>query len=627
MVVSINQAALHLLDIKHKTSALRPLSEYQELIKDWTVGGEPYAPEKLTLALEGQTIPRQVATITTAANVEHIIQFTATPILDRRKQVIMAILIASDITQEQRTSAYWRTVGTVAQELSTELNVDIVLNSALDQIVESLGADVVIGIWLLDAQGQTLQLRAQRGLKAETVAHMQRLPVKCKSDVCAAVRTKKLRVNRDTQTKAPRFLDDQRLVKDEQIGSWLASPLLVGGRVIGSLAYGLRVPSRFYEDDLHAITAVSGFFAVAIDRAGLYEVSQRQSAELEATLSAINDGLIVYAHDMSVVRMNNAAESLYGFTKQEWSEKSHTERIEAVNERNEDGMPIAPDQSPLVRALWGEKVANFRSVITRPDDSVLHLTVSSAPIRDRTGTIIGAVANISDISNLIELMQQRDDLTSIVAHDLRQPLTVILGQAQVATKLARGGNAEKAATSTEAILTSARRMQVMIADLVDSVRSDTQNLVLDRKRIEIANFLKELLRRSEVGMDTSRIHLDVAIGIPPISADPARLERILLNLLSNALKYSDPGTPVEVRVRPDGSFAKISIQDQGQGIPVEERSRLFERYFRGIGAKKKESIGLGLYIARIIVEAHGGRIWAESEVGKGSTFSFTLPLA
>jgi len=128
-------------------------------------------------------------------------------------------------------------------------------------------------------------------------------------------------------------------------------------------------------------------------------------------------------------------------------------------------------------------------------------------------------------------------------------------------------------------------------------------------------------------LETDRIRLDVSDALPTVSADYNRLERIIANLLSNALKYSDPGTPVVIRAsQVDGSI-EIAISDQGNGIPAEDVPHLFDRFYRAKGARKAEGIGLGLFISKALVETHGGRIWVESELGKGSTFSFTLPVA
>jgi signal transduction histidine kinase len=173
-------------------------------------------------------------------------------------------------------------------------------------------------------------------------------------------------------------------------------------------------------------------------------------------------------------------------------------------------------------------------------------------------------------------------------------------------------------------------MNSMITDLVDSARLETGQIRLNRTSFDLKGFvvdLRERMARARPGR-IERIQVESREGLPPVLADPDRLERILANLLSNSLKYSEPDTPVTVRlVRADGEVV-TSVADRGHGIAPEELPQLFGKYYRTrAGREHPESLGLGLYITRKLVEAHGGRIWAESEVGRGSTFSFSLPFA
>ncbi len=154
-----------------------------------------------------------------------------------------------------------------------------------------------------------------------------------------------------------------------------------------------------------------------------------------------------------------------------------------------------------------------------------------------------------------------------------------------------------------------------------------KELVLERHSIELIPYLTDLLKRSKSLMDIERIHLEIPPHLPCVDADYSRLERILVNLLTNALKYSPEDRPVIIRAAQQENQVIISVQDFGQGIEAEDIPHLFERFYRAKGARKTEGIGLGLFITRILVEAHGGRVWVESELGEGSVFSFSLPLA
>jgi signal transduction histidine kinase len=145
--------------------------------------------------------------------------------------------------------------------------------------------------------------------------------------------------------------------------------------------------------------------------------------------------------------------------------------------------------------------------------------------------------------------------------------------------------------------------------------------------VNLYTYLTNYVERMRTVMDITRISLQVPDDIPPVVADYARLERIITNLLTNALKYSSPETPVMISAHRQGGMVVISVTDAGRGIAPEDVSHLFERYYRSEREHDTEGIGLGLYITKRLVEAHGGQIWVESEVGKGSTFSFTLPVA
>jgi signal transduction histidine kinase len=224
------------------------------------------------------------------------------------------------------------------------------------------------------------------------------------------------------------------------------------------------------------------------------------------------------------------------------------------------------------------------------------------------------------IARLRERTEQRDDLLRAVSHDLRTPLQVVLLQA---FRLVRAEDEERRRTG-KSILGAGRRMERIIADLVDSARLESGQLVLDRRPIAVQRLVADLLAGSEGALDTSRVSNAVPTDLPPVDADPDRLERVLVNLVGNALKYSTG--PVAVLGARHGGEVRISVRDEGPGIAPDDQPRLFHRYSR-TGDGEQEGLGLGLFIVRRLVEAHGGRVWVESAPGRGSTFSFTLPLA
>ncbi|HEY3352638.1 MAG TPA: ATP-binding protein [Polyangia bacterium] len=239
--------------------------------------------------------------------------------------------------------------------------------------------------------------------------------------------------------------------------------------------------------------------------------------------------------------------------------------------------------------------------------------------------VVSTTARLQDAVRARDrLLAQRDDFLRMVSHDLRSPLGAVLMQADVQLRGARARGEAPVVSGLESIRRNAARMQGMIDELVDTVQLEAGRFQLKPQRLELASWLTEAL--SHAALETGRIRTEVPADLPPMEVDPARLERVVLNLLSNALKYSPPEAEVVLRAERAGAELLVSVRDHGPGIPPDEIRLLFERFHRASTARQ-EGLGLCLYIARLIVEAHGGRIWVTSSVGAGSTFQFTLPLA
>jgi PAS domain S-box-containing protein len=227
-----------------------------------------------------------------------------------------------------------------------------------------------------------------------------------------------------------------------------------------------------------------------------------------------------------------------------------------------------------------------------------------------------------------QLLEQQKTFLHMVSHDLRAPLTIMLGHAELLHGVMEQAGNLQVVSSTEAIMRSVKRMDVMIDDLVDAARLEGGQMRLNPRPLSLPAFLPDFLARNAAVLAVDRIVTDVAPALPTVSADESHLERVLTNLLSNAQKYSAPDTRIRLHVRQVGQVVAFAVADQGQGIHPDDLPHLFERFYRAKGTERKiEGIGLGLYITRLLVEAHGGRVWVESEAGKGSTFSFTLPVA
>jgi signal transduction histidine kinase len=228
-------------------------------------------------------------------------------------------------------------------------------------------------------------------------------------------------------------------------------------------------------------------------------------------------------------------------------------------------------------------------------------------------------------------IQSRDEFLSVASHELNTPLTSLKLQVQsLARTLTRGEGVElpreKMATIAERTDQQLRRLSRLVSDLLDVSRVHANKLTLNLERVELRELVADVAERLSEEYARAGVRLDLAPCPRVVGVwDRSRVEQVVLNLLSNALKYG-AGRPVRVEVTVDGEVARLAVKDQGLGLREEDRARIFERFERAISANEASGLGLGLYISREIVHAHGGGITVESELGAGSTFTVTLPL-
>jgi two-component system phosphate regulon sensor histidine kinase PhoR len=253
--------------------------------------------------------------------------------------------------------------------------------------------------------------------------------------------------------------------------------------------------------------------------------------------------------------------------------------------------------------------------------------VYSAPVRFHgEGPILGRIFVLRDVTRETEAERMRSALLATVSHELRSPLTAISGYTE--TLLQDGPWDDRTQREfLEVIALSASRLAGLVDNLLDAATLDAGVLRLEREPVRVERVAERVLAQRRLLATNWTLHLETRPGLPLADADPVRVEQIIANLVDNATKYSPRGGPIRVRVWPtsDGQVS-VSVADRGKGIPPEAISHLFERFYRveGAGAGVKGA-GLGLFICKSLVEAHGGKISVESTPGVGSTFSFTLP--
>lgn len=294
-----------------------------------------------------------------------------------------------------------------------------------------------------------------------------------------------------------------------------------------------------------------------------------------------------------------------------------------------DGSPWEPRDLPLTRsALDGERCSNVELLIRRPSGQVVPVLVSAAPLRDDEDRVTGAVGVFQDITELKELDQRKDEFLSIAAHELRTPMTAMKGYAQLLQRRADElPDADRWIRPLHTIDQQVERMTNLVERLLDVSRIQMGRLELKPEPMDLVRLIEEAT--AEARMTANQHDIELEAAQPEIQGcwDRARLQQVLTNLLSNAAKYSPHGGRIQVKVAGDQAEAVVSVKDEGTGIPQAALPHIFDRSYRSAEATHSNisGLGLGLYIAKGIIDAHGGRIWVESVEGQGSTFYVSLP--
>lgn len=353
--------------------------------------------------------------------------------------------------------------------------------------------------------------------------------------------------------------------------------------------------------------------------------SAHQAERMSALLENLGEGVSILDGQGNVILRNRSAREISGLGDE--AVEGIAKRMEGTQILFPDGTPMPPEDWPIPRLLRQGHLNEVECLMMRDDGSTRTLLTSGTTVRNAAGEVELAIVVFRDITKQRELERTREEFVSLISHDLRQPLTTISGMAQwLARRLAKLSLEREAEAANVAVM-SAQRMGKMLQDLTESAYLESGRIELSCEPTDLLQLVTGIVQRVGAPEDRDRIEVEAVTWVPPLMVDQARLERALMNVLTNALKYSPPDKPVQVSVDRQGDEALVVITDQGPGIDEAEAALLFERFYRARSTKKKEGLGLGLYIARLIVEAHGGRIWLQSEIGKGSTFTVALPVA
>jgi signal transduction histidine kinase len=344
--------------------------------------------------------------------------------------------------------------------------------------------------------------------------------------------------------------------------------------------------------------------------------------EREALLAATSEGTVVLAADGVLASANHRAKSMLGLADGDVGQ-SVRNVLARILFAGSDGVPLPVESWPGLRALRGETLRNLDVGIHR-DGRTIWLSTTAVPIVLAGGACGGAAVTLSDVSMLRTLEKHHEQMIRLLSHDIRNPLTSVHLNTQLLQKALAERGLEKEQRFASVVLAAARRLDAMIEELVDSSRVRSGQLRLELRPVAIEHLLPEILARNACALDTTRVRLALPDGPVLITADIVRLERVLVSVLMIALQNCADGAEVALRVVVSEDEVRFAVVVPGRAHasaePPEPPSSQLDQL------RADHVYGMGLFVARMLVERHGGRLWVESTPDRRATFHFALPV-
>jgi PAS domain S-box-containing protein len=402
-----------------------------------------------------------------------------------------------------------------------------------------------------------------------------------------------------------------------EVTSFLGVPIRHRGASVGTLCCtNRRGGGSFTFEDEQALAVLAAQAGVAVHHASVDHDRARLASVFASTPFAV--WFVAIEHE--AITANARAAEVTGQADLVTFDDYRGQLLHA------DGRPLRTDELPWRRVLRGERTGAEELVIRRPSGETIPILLGASAIAQPGRAPDGVVVVFDDITLLKEQVRLRDEWIAIVTHDLRQPLNALQLYLDHLLLVAERPDPAVIHKTLDRTRRSLATLVRMIGDLSDMSKLETEQLRLERRPTELGTLVGDEVERQRALNPHRMIELS-ADPIPTVDVDPVRLTQVLDNLVSNALKYSDPSSIIRVELRRAPREAHLSVTNRGPGIPPDELTSIFDRFHRvRRTARKAPGLGVGLHICRGLVQAHGGRIWAESTPGETTTFHVTLPL-
>ena len=414
-----------------------------------------------------------------------------------------------------------------------------------------------------------------------------------------------------------------------------ATPMRHRGVHVGNFFLADKAGGQeFTKEDEEVLVLFASQAATAVANARTYRREQRARADLEALVETSPVGVVVFdARTGQPVSLNREAKRIVGGLRPPGG--STEELLGVVTCRRADGREVSLEEFPLAQQLSNANTVRAEEIeLSVPDGRRVRTLINVTPIRAEDGGVESVVVTLQDLAELEDLERLRTEFLAMVSHELRAPLTSIIGSTTTLLRPTPRLDPAEMREFHRIIDEQAHHMRGLINDLLDAGRIETGTLSVAPEPAAVAGLVDQARQTFLSGAAGARhpVRIDLPSDLPRVMADGQRIVQVLNNLLANAARHSPELSPIQVAAVLDGVHVAVSVSDEGRGVPPEQLPHLFRKHAGAAGGGERErglgGYGLGLAICKGLVEAHGGRIWAESAgTGQGTRFTFTIPAA
>jgi signal transduction histidine kinase len=417
----------------------------------------------------------------------------------------------------------------------------------------------------------------------------------------------------------------QRIAQEASLGllSGVGLPLIARNQVIGVIFVFRNYRGRFSREDRALLQSFADQAAVAVHNAQLYSQANYEKQRLDALLDSVADGILILAPDHKIDHCNPAFARLWRRSITDIVGRSHEDVIrwasvehgQTLEKAEAQGWPLTPQATLYVE---GDLLLS--------DETKLPVGITYAPLLSLEGTLINIIASVRDVTHFREAEELKSTFISVISHELKTPVALIKGYVGTLRREDASWDRKVMKDSLAVIEDEADRLAELIEDLLDASRLEAGVLAINAADLSLPLLAEKLAERFRTQSHQHDIIVDFPENFPIILADEERIAQVLSNMLSNAIKYSPDGGQIVVsgEIRPEQVV--VCVRDHGPGIAPGDIPHIFDRFYRAKdAARNTQGAGLGLYLARAVIEAHDGVVWVDPAVRDGARICFSLP--